>query len=75
MTGEELSGSSRFAGMTLNERLYKAELLSAWDAAAINRDRTTMIELLTKVIDAEFTADDAAKSVDAILAAPAKYGF
>jgi hypothetical protein len=43
---------SRYAGMTTNERLFDAGLLSKWDAAARSRNRERMIELLAKSISA-----------------------
>jgi len=39
----------RYAGMTTNERLFEAGLLSEWTAAARSRNRERMIELLSKV--------------------------
>jgi hypothetical protein len=38
-----------YSGMTVNERLYEAGLLDAWDAAASSRNRDRLIELLGKV--------------------------
>ena len=61
---------SRYAGMTVNERLFEARLLEAFDAAARARDRSEMIRILTEV-----DVDDAAGSADAILQRPEKYGF
>ena len=39
----------RFSGMTLNERLYEAGLLSAFDVARHNKDRAALIALCCKV--------------------------
>jgi hypothetical protein len=38
-----------YGGMTVNERLYEAGLLDAWDAAATSRNRDRLIELLSTV--------------------------
>ena len=48
--------------MTVNERLFTAGLLEAFDAAKEARDRTEMIRLLI-----ELDVEDAAWSVDTIL--------
>jgi hypothetical protein len=57
-----MSAGSRYAGMTLNERLFVAGLLDAFDAAARARDRAEMIRILTDV-----DVEDAAWSADTIL--------
>ena len=60
-----------YSGMTVNERLYAAGLLEAWDAAAKCRDRNRMIELLN-----EIDLSNQAQSIsDKILANPKFYGF
>ena len=61
-----------YAGMTVNERLFTAGLLEAWDTAARRRDRGEMIRLLRSV---EIGTLDAPKIVETILANPTKYGF
>jgi hypothetical protein len=61
---------SRFSGMTVNERLFEANLLDEFDAAARRRDRGRMIALL-RLMD----VDTAERSVDQILADPKRYGF
>ena len=63
---------SLYAGMTVNERLVIAELIAAWDAAVISRDRAGMIEVL---MSTELSAKQAAETTDAVLADPQKYGF
>jgi hypothetical protein len=40
---------SPYAGITTNERLFEAGLLSEWNVAARSRNRDWMIELLGKV--------------------------
>lgn len=58
--------------MTVNERLYAAGLIKAWDRAVIERDRAKMLEILMAT---ELTAEQAAFTADATLANPEKYGF
>lgn len=62
---------SRYAGMTTNERLFEAGLLSEWTAAARSRNRERMIELLGKVD----LGDQAESLTDTVLSNPGKYGF
>jgi hypothetical protein len=62
---------SQYAGMTTNERLFEAGLLSEWNAAARSRNRERMIELLGKVD----LGDQAEWIADTVLANPGKYGF
>ena len=61
-----------YTGMTVNERLVVSGQIEAWDAACSCRDRARMIEIL---IATELSADQAAATVDAALAAPEKYGL
>jgi len=66
-----LKDKTDYSGMTVNERLYAAGLLEAWDAAAKSRDRNRMIELLN-----EIDLSNQAESIsDKILANPKFYGF
>ena len=58
--------------MTVNERLFNAGTLEAFDAAARRRDRSAMIRLLEEV---QLMRAEAEQSVDTVLANPAKYGF
>jgi hypothetical protein len=60
-----------YAGMTTNERLFAAGLLSAWDEALSARDRAKMIQVLRAV---DFSATDAEEIVDTVLASPELYG-
>jgi len=64
--------SADFAGMTVNERLFHASLLDAFDAAAKTRDRVQMIALLTQVA---LPREEAERIADTILASPAFYGY
>jgi len=59
---------SKYAAMTVNERLVESGLLDRFDDAANRRDRSAMIELLAQV---EVSSDTA----DAILNNPAFYGY
>jgi hypothetical protein len=62
--------TGRFAGMTVNERLFEAKMLDQWDAAARRRDREMMISILTNV-----EVPEPELTVDAILSNPKKFGF
>jgi hypothetical protein len=57
--------------MTVNERLFEADLISAFDAAAFARDRERMIELLRRVD----MGDGAIQTADTILAHPERCGY
>lgn len=65
-----MNDQGRYAGMTVNERLFDAGLMDAFDAAARARDRAEMNRLLTEV-----DVEDAAWSVDTILERPERYGY
>jgi len=54
-----MNDQSRYAGLTVNERLFEAGLMDAFDAAARARDRAEVIRLLIEVgvEDAEWSAD------------------
>ena len=65
-----MNQQSPYAGMSVNERLFDAGLLDAFNAAARARDRAEMIRLLASV-----DLEDAAGSVDMILETPARYGY
>ncbi len=56
--------------MTVNERLFDAGLLQAFDAAARARDRAEMIRIMSDV-----DVEDAARSADSILQNPQRYGY
>ena len=66
--------SRKYAGMTLNERLWSAKLIERWDAAVRARDRAAMLDILAQVEIA-----DGPKGrvwiVDTTLADPRKYGY
>ena len=63
---------SRYAGMTVNERLIEANLFQEFDQAARKRDREQMLMILQKV---EMTYDQAVYTADTILANPSRYGY
>jgi hypothetical protein len=65
-----MSDLNRYLGMTVNERLFDAGLMEAFDAATRARDRAEMIRLLTGV-----DVDDAAWSADTILESPERHGY
>ena len=65
-----MTNLSRYAGTTVNERLFDAGLSEAFDNAAQARDRAEMIRLLAKVDVA-----DANRSVDAMLRNPTHFGI
>ena len=60
-----------YSAMTVNERLFVARRVGAFDAAINAGDREKAIEILGEV---DMTADDAAWTVDTTLANPTKYG-
>lgn len=63
------SNHARFAGMTVNERLFVAGILDQFDDAARRRDRQAMLAYLIRVLP-----DKAAtETTDAILANPRYY--
>lgn len=61
-----------FGGMTVNERLFTADLIGPWDAAVNAGDRERAIEVLLQVSMSETSA---AATVDAVLSNSPKYGF
>lgn len=59
-------------GMTVNEALWAAGLMDAFDAAARKRDRDSLVSIL---IRAGFTADQANETTTALLRNPKMYGY
>ena len=53
-----------FSGMTLNERLFEANLLEEFDSAVEQKDKERLINILIKV---EISRDEAEKTVSTIL--------
>jgi hypothetical protein len=66
--------SRKYAGMTMNERLYFAGLVDRWDAAFRSRDREAMLRICALVGIAEGPTGRS-RIVDTALANPEKYGF
>ena len=71
---EVAEASRRYAGMTMNERLWEAGLIPRWDAAAKARDRATLLRLCALVGIAEGPTGRG-WIVDTLLANPERYGF
>ena len=59
---------NKYAGMTVNERLFTAHLIDAYDAATRAGDRTELIRILT-----EIEVEDAAWCADTRLQNPERY--
>jgi hypothetical protein len=66
------TNDNRFAGMTINERLFTAGLFKEWDRAARERNLPRMVEVLRQV---ELTAAEATAVTESVLQDPQKYGF
>jgi hypothetical protein len=66
------SDERRYAGMTVNERLFVAGLLDQFDDAARRRDRQAMLAYLRRVA---MTDNQATETTDTILANPGFYGL
>jgi hypothetical protein len=62
---------SRYAGMTVNERLHAANLFAEFDAAVRVRNRSELIRILESL---ELTSTQAAQSADMILERPKSWG-
>lgn len=65
-----MSNQGRYEAMTVNERLFEAGLVEAFDAAVAARNRSEMIRILTAV-----DVDDPVWSTDTMLQNPEKYSF
>jgi len=63
---------SKYGGMTLNERLFGAGLLDAFDSFIKGSDDEGAVSILTKV---ELSPDEAKVIVAAVRQHPAKYGY
>ena len=61
-----------YTGMTVNERLFAAELLGEFDAAVRGRDRGRMVEILKRV---QIPEAEAESTVERLLTDPQKYGY
>ncbi|MCB1936111.1 MAG: hypothetical protein KDF59_09230 [Nitrosomonas sp.] len=63
--------NSKYSGMTVNERLFEANLISEFDEAARERNKIRMVELLKKL---ELTESQANETSEAIIKNPTMYG-
>ena len=63
-----MSTPGKYAGMTVNERLFEARLIDEFDAASRASDRTELIRILTEV-----EVEDAAWCADTRLQNPERY--
>jgi len=63
---------SKYAGMTVNERLYFAGLIDDFDCAAKARDKKKLIAILMQT---DLTEKQATETTEALLAHPEKYGY
>ncbi len=68
---QEPSEEHKYDGMTVNERLFTANLLDAFDEAIRLANRERMIELLVKV---EFSREAATRTTNSILSHPTRFG-
>jgi hypothetical protein len=64
--------NTKYAGMTVNERLFEADLMADFDRAARNGDKNKMVEILIKV---ELSLAQAQETSDAIVKNPKMYGY
>ncbi|MCJ8190237.1 hypothetical protein [Sphingomicrobium aestuariivivum] len=65
-----MSVEDRYAGMSLNERLFTARLLDAFDAAVKAKSRAKVVRLLEQV-----SVDDPEWTAETILKRPEEYDF
>jgi len=63
---------SKYAGMTVNERLCIAGLMGDFEIAAKERNRIKLIEILQAT---DLTEEQAIGTTDALLANPKFYGY
>ena len=60
-----------YSGMTLNERLYEAGLMVAYDSAVKEKDRNKLFKILRQVA---LEGEEAAYIINTVLQNPKKYG-
>ena len=61
-----------YSAMTVNERLFVANLVGHFDAAVRSGDKTKIIEILLAV---QLTPDQANETATAVSADPGRYGL
>ena len=61
-----------YSAMTVNERLFVANLIGHFDAAVRSRDKSRIVEILLAV---QLTPDQANETATAVLADPGRYGL
>jgi hypothetical protein len=61
-----------YSAMTVNERLFVANLIGHFDAAVRSRDKSRIVEILLAV---QLTPDQANETAMAVLADPGRYGL
>lgn len=64
--------SDRYAGMTVNERIFACGVMDDFDRAAKTQNKEKIIEILLKV---DLTVDQATQTAEDILSDPARYGY
>ncbi len=64
--------NNKYSGMTVNERLFEADLMSEFDEAAKERNKIRMVGILKEV---GLTEGQANETTEAIIQNPSKYGY
>lgn len=63
---------SKYAGMTVNERLCIAGLMDDFESVAKTKNRKKLITILKQT---DLTEEQATETTEALLADPKKYGY
>ena len=63
---------TKYAGMTVNERLYQAGLMDQFEAAILAKSKEDAISILQQT---ELPIEAATETVTVILKNPGKYGY
>ena len=64
--------NNKYSGMTVNERLFEANLMSEFDEAAKERNKIKMINILKMV---GLTETQVNETTEAIIKNPSMYGY